>query len=368
MGRAEPKKVMETDETNRFVRYKEIIGQGSSKAVFRGYDRERSIEVAWSRVAMKGLSKQDHRAIDKEISILASMDHPNLLTLFSWWFNASTSDMIIISELFYAGNLKHHIRRFGRPSIDTVRRWGRQVLDGLHYLHERAPGAPIIHRDLKCENIFVHGNTGQIKIGDLGLATVQDASKLGHSSVVGTANFMSPELFEGDYTLKADIYAFGMCLFEMYTGQTPYEECQHIGQVFRKIIVGERPEGLLDLDNQDLARVINSCLLPESSRVIGIVDTKLLQSNILQFRSNVNKNLCIAPGGTVNGSRLTLQPCDSKNTSPSQQWLLAQQGGLRNISAGRCMDLPNGTRVNNGPVQIWDCNGYAPAQSVKEYH
>lgn len=267
MGRTEPKKVMETDETDRFVRYKEIVGTGSSKIVFRGYDRQRSMEVAWSRVAMKGFSKQDHTSISKEISMLANMDHPNVLKLFAWWLNPGSSEMILICELFYAGNLKHHIRRFGRPTIDTVRRWGTQVLEGLQYLHERAPGAPIIHRDLKCENLFIHGHTGVVKIGDLGLATVQDASRFGQSAtVVGTANFMSPELFEGAYTLKADIYAFGMCLYEMYTGKTPYDECQHIGQIFRKIITGERPNGLADLDDEDLVRVINSCLLPETSR------------------------------------------------------------------------------------------------------
>lgn len=48
--------------------------------------------------------------------------------------------------------------------------WARQILKGLHYLHSHNP--PIIHRDIKCDNIFVNGNTGEVKIGDLGLAIV----------------------------------------------------------------------------------------------------------------------------------------------------------------------------------------------------
>lgn len=63
-----------------------------------------------------------------------------------------------------------------------LRSWCRQILKGLHFLHTRAP--PIIHRDLKCDNIFITGPTGSVKIGDLGLATLKRASFA--KSVIGT--------------------------------------------------------------------------------------------------------------------------------------------------------------------------------------
>lgn len=56
--------------------------------------------------------------------------------------------------------------------MKAIKNWGRQVLQGLDYLHSQNP--PIIHRDLKCDNIFVNGNHGEIKIGDLGLATIME--------------------------------------------------------------------------------------------------------------------------------------------------------------------------------------------------
>lgn len=69
--------------------------------------------------------------------------------------------------------------------LKLLQRWSRQILKGLHFLHTRTP--PIIHRDLKCDNIFITGPTGSVKIGDLGLATLKSASFA--KSVIGKCEF-----------------------------------------------------------------------------------------------------------------------------------------------------------------------------------
>lgn len=74
-------------------------------------------------------------------------------------------------------------RKYPRVSIGPAKNWARQILEGLAYLHSHDP--PVIHRDLKCDNIFVNGHLGQIKIGDLGLAAILHSSKHAHS-VIGT--------------------------------------------------------------------------------------------------------------------------------------------------------------------------------------
>lgn len=63
------------------------------------------------------------------------------------------------------------MRRLKSIKPKVIRNWGRQILKGLLFLHTRTP--PIIHRDLKCDNIFINGTTGLVKIGDLGLATLK---------------------------------------------------------------------------------------------------------------------------------------------------------------------------------------------------
>ncbi len=74
-----------------------------------------------------------------------------------------------------------YMRRLKSIKPKVIRSWGRQILKGLHFLHTRMP--PIIHRDLKCDNIFINGTTGLVKIGDLGLATLKRNDV---STVIGT--------------------------------------------------------------------------------------------------------------------------------------------------------------------------------------
>lgn len=67
-----------------------------------------------------------------------------------------------------------YLRRFKKINPKVLKSWCRQILKGLAFLHSRSP--PIIHRDLKCDNIFITGTTGSVKIGDLGLATLKNRS------------------------------------------------------------------------------------------------------------------------------------------------------------------------------------------------
>jgi len=79
------------------------------------------------------------------------------------------------------GMASRYRQRYRRVDIRAVKNWARQILHGLVYLHSHDP--PVIHRDLKCDNIFVNGHLGQVKIGDLGLAAVLRGSQAAHSVI-----------------------------------------------------------------------------------------------------------------------------------------------------------------------------------------
>ncbi len=80
-----------------------------------------------------------------------------------------------------------YIKRFKKINMKVLKNWCRQILKGLHFLHTRSP--PVIHRDLKCDNIFITGTTGSVKIGDLGLATLKNKSFA--KSVIGMYLFIN---------------------------------------------------------------------------------------------------------------------------------------------------------------------------------
>lgn len=163
-----------------------------------------------------------------------------------------------------SGTLREYIRKLSPlPNMKIVKRWSRQILKGLVYLHGHQP--TIIHRDIKCDNIFINGAHGEIKIGDMGTAEMKVDKKY---TVIGTPEFMAPEMYEEKgYNEKVDIYAFGMCLLEMVTGEYPYSECTNAAQVFKKVTQNIRPECLSRVQEPDVLSLINNCLASEHERM-----------------------------------------------------------------------------------------------------
>ncbi|XWS33188.1 hypothetical protein CRYUN_Cryun22dG0057900 [Craigia yunnanensis] len=159
--------------------------------------------------------------------------------------------------------------------MKAVKSWARQILTGLNYLHSHDP--PIIHRDLKCDNIFINGNQGEVKIGDLGLATVLEQSNA--KSVIGTPEFMAPELYDENYNELVDIYSFGMCMLEMVTFEYPYSECRNSAQIYKKVSSGIKPAALSRVNDQEMKLFIEKCLVPAPQRLSA---KELLMDSFLQ--------------------------------------------------------------------------------------
>ena len=137
-----------------------------------------------------------------------------------------------------------------------MKKWCRQILKGLAYLHSRHP--PVIHRDLKCDNVFVSSTTGCVKIGDLGLATFKTQTFA--KSMRGTMEFMAPEMFDEQYDELVDIYSFGLCMLEMITGEYPYIECKGPTAVIKRVTAGLKPDCYYKVENEDVREVIDCCI------------------------------------------------------------------------------------------------------------
>nr|DBA30319.1 TPA: hypothetical protein GDO54_006318 [Pyxicephalus adspersus] len=217
----------------RFLKFDIEIGRGSFKTVYKGLDTETTVEVAWCELQDRKLSKSERQRFKEEAGMLKGLQHPNIVRFYDSWESTLKGKkcIVLVTELMTSGTLKTYLKRFKVMKLKVLRSWCRQILKGLQFLHTRTP--PIIHRDLKCDNIFITGPTGSVKIGDLGLATLKRASFA--KSVIGTPEFMAPEMYEEKYDESVDVYAFGMCMLEMATSEYPYSECQNAAQIYRRV-------------------------------------------------------------------------------------------------------------------------------------
>ncbi|KAM3242843.1 hypothetical protein ACQJBY_055062 [Aegilops geniculata] len=256
---------IEVDPTGRYMRYNEVLGRGAVKTVYKAFDEAEGIEVAWNQVSIDELMHcpDNLERLYAEVHLLKSLKHENVMKFYNYWVDDRKKTINVITELFTSGSLRHYRRKHPRVDLKAIKNWARQILHGLDYLHSHQP--PVIHRDLKCDNIFVNGNHGQVKIGDLGLATIMLTPKA--RSVIGTPEFMAPELYDENYDELVDIYSFGMCMLEMFTLEYPYNECKNAAQIFKKVSKGVKPAALSKIVNAEVKNFIEKCLVPASERL-----------------------------------------------------------------------------------------------------
>ncbi|QCE07410.1 serine/threonine-protein kinase WN [Vigna unguiculata] len=256
---------VEVDPTGRYGRYNEILGKGASKTVYRAFDEYQGIEVAWNQVKLYDFlqSPEDLERLYCEIHLLKTLKHRNIMKFYTSWVDTANRNINFVTEMFTSGTLRQYRLKHKRVNIRAVKHWCRQILSGLLYLHSHDP--PVIHRDLKCDNIFVNGNQGEVKIGDLGLAAILRKSHAAHC--VGTPEFMAPEVYEEAYNELVDIYSFGMCILEMVTFEYPYSECTHPAQIYKKVVSGKKPDALYRVKDPEVRQFVEKCLATVSLRL-----------------------------------------------------------------------------------------------------
>ncbi|XP_077642161.1 serine/threonine-protein kinase WNK2 isoform X2 [Lonchura striata] len=263
-------KAVATSPDGRFLKFDIELGRGSFKTVYKGLDTETWVEVAWCELQDRKLTKVERQRFKEEAEMLKGLQHPNIVRFYDFWESCAKAKrcIVLVTELMTSGTLKTYLKRFKVMKPKVLRSWCRQILKGLLFLHTRTP--PIIHRDLKCDNIFITGPTGSVKIGDLGLATLKRASFA--KSVIGTPEFMAPEMYEEHYDESVDVYAFGMCMLEMATSEYPYSECQNAAQIYRKVTCGIKPASFEKVTDPEIKEIIGECICKNKEERYEIKD------------------------------------------------------------------------------------------------
>jgi len=175
-----------------------------------------AISDSGRQVALKAVQSYEQIEL-RGISQCMNLKSPHLITIFDVKYNDQGRPFVIME--FVSGPSLGDLLKESPGGLGTQKAafFLREIGKGLSYLHE----CGIVHRDLKPSNIFYEN--GYVKIGDYGLTKAISASRhVSHTITVGTVHYMAPEIGAGRYDRSVDIYALGILLYEMLTGQVPF--------------------------------------------------------------------------------------------------------------------------------------------------
>jgi DNA-binding NarL/FixJ family response regulator/tRNA A-37 threonylcarbamoyl transferase component Bud32 len=191
---------------------REHLGDGSTATVYKAYDERLGRDVA-IKMLLPHVRETTRKRFFQEANAAAQLNHPNIMAIYD--IDEEDERHFLVTEYVDGLTLSHYIPSPPQTVVDL----GAQIARALNYAHDRE----IIHRDIKPANIKVT-SSGQVKIMDLGLALPREAKRVtAHGMVIGTPAYLSPEQAQGQkLDSRTDIYSLGIVLYEMVTGQLPF--------------------------------------------------------------------------------------------------------------------------------------------------
>jgi serine/threonine protein kinase len=202
----------------------EQIGVGGQAVVWSALDptRDRIYAIKFNKILDEDETRAEELGIENKLEKLIRLRHPHILPVHE--YGSEERVRFMVSPYLPGGTLAVLVKT--QPlSFEEVLRCGREIASALDYLH----GQGVIHRDLKTSNILLDLNT-HTYLADFGLARLISTSTLAFHTGHGTPPYAPPEQVRSqEITFKSDIFSFGILLFEMFTGQLPWNGKRQLG-------------------------------------------------------------------------------------------------------------------------------------------
>ncbi|MEW1834714.1 serine/threonine-protein kinase [Microbacterium sp. NPDC079995] len=212
------------------------VGQGGMARVFRADDTAlgRTVAVKVLRPGVEGAAGMPERA-RSEVTLLASLNHPSLVTLFDAHLTGSPEYLVM--EFVDGPTLSARIAEGPMPPAE-VAALAAELAEALHIVH----ASGVVHRDMKPSNVLLApphlpGGRSRAKLADFGIALLLDSARLTTpGTIIGTAAYLAPEQVQGgDPAPPADIYALGLVLLEALTGERAYPHTDGVGAALARL-------------------------------------------------------------------------------------------------------------------------------------
>jgi eukaryotic-like serine/threonine-protein kinase len=194
------------------------LGAGGMADVYLAEDQELGRRVAIK--ILNGRHANDDQFIERfrrEAKNAAALNHPNIVSIYD---RGEAEDTYYIAMEYLDGRtLKELIVGHGQAPVRVAVEYARQILSALRFAHRHG----IVHRDIKPHNVLVD-REGRVKVTDFGIARAGTSQMTETGSIVGTAQYLSPEQARGgEVDQRSDLYSLGVVLYELVTGKTPFE-------------------------------------------------------------------------------------------------------------------------------------------------
>ncbi|MGH0156020.1 UNVERIFIED_CONTAM: hypothetical protein FKN15_029830 [Acipenser sinensis] len=212
-----------------------LLGQGAFGRVYLCYDVDTGRELAAKQVQFDPESPETSKevsALECEIQLLKNLRHERIVQYYGCLRDKADKTLTIFMEYMPGGSVKDQLKAYGALTENVTRKYTRQILEGMSYLHSNM----IVHRDIKGANIL-RDSAGNVKLGDFGASKRLQTicmSGTGIRSVTGTPYWMSPEVISGEgYGRKADVWSLGCTVVEMLTEKPPWAEFEAMAAIFK---------------------------------------------------------------------------------------------------------------------------------------
>jgi serine/threonine protein kinase len=207
----------------------ELLGGGKAE-VYRARDSILGRTVALKMLTDAGIADEEaHARFLAEARLTGSLVHENIMGFYD--YGEHDGRPFLVMEYFGGESLGAAIRGWRTGDLRNRLLIARQIANGLAYVHSKG----VIHRDIKPDNVWID-TAGCVKIIDFGVAKTEELSITGAGFTLGTPYYMAPEQVRGGKpTPQVDVYAFGVLLFELFTGIRPFEG-QTVNEIFDRVL------------------------------------------------------------------------------------------------------------------------------------